>query len=232
MTRGPASGSGQGEDPARGPAPGRTPPQDKPSAEQRNAGKQRAEQDSTGKRSVGKQGSGKRSAGGPGGGRMRGPGSRLARGFGKGRPLDGALPGAALIGRLDRACGPGRECGGGGADEAFGMLGRWDASEAWCASGKLGVIRTLIGHRAQPGYEPATPGGLPGVGQPGITQEVSNELGISLRAADELIGLAATLHTRLPLTGAALDAGVLSLAKARIITGAASVLDDGQAAAA
>ena len=87
MTRGPASGSGQGEDPARGPAPDRTPPQDKTSAD-------------------------KPSAGGAGGGRGRGPGSRLARGFGKGGPLDGALPGAALIQKLDRACGPGRQCGG------------------------------------------------------------------------------------------------------------------------
>jgi uncharacterized protein DUF222 len=242
MTQGPASGSGQGDDPARGTAPDRTPPQDKHSAEEHSEGKRSAHRPSTGKRGtdaprVGKPGSdgpgaGKRSAGGRGAGRMRGPGSRLARGFGKGGPLDGALPGAALIQKLDRASGPGRECGGGGADEAFGMLGRWDAAEAWCASGKLGVIRTLIGHRAQPGYEPAEPGGLPGVWQPGLTQEVSNELGISLRAADALIGLAATLHDRLPLTGAALDAGVLSLAKVRIIAEAASVLDDGQAAAA
>jgi uncharacterized protein DUF222 len=257
MVEGPASGSGQGNDPARGPVPDRTPPQDKHSAEQRSAGKRSADKQGTDrpgadkqgtdrpgadkrsadrpgadKRSAGGPGGGKPGAGGPGGGRMRGPGSRLARGFGKGGPLDGALPGAALIQKLDRACGPGRECGGGGADEAFGMLGRWEASEAWCASGKLGVIRTLIGHRAQPGYEPATPGGLPGVWQPGLTQEVSNELGISLRAADALIGLACTLHTRLPLTSAALDTGALSLAKARIIAEATSVLDDGQAAAA
>jgi hypothetical protein len=217
MAEGPASGSGQGDDPARGPVPDRTPPQDQRSAEQRSADKRTA---------------GGPGAGGPGAGRKRGPGSRLARGFGKGGPLDGALPGAALIGRLDRASGPGRECGGAGADEAFGMLGRWEASEAWCASAKLGVIRTLIGHRAQPGYEPSAPGALPGVWQPGLTQEVSNELGISLRAADALIGLAATLHTRLPQAGAALDAGVLSLAKARIIAEATSVLDDEQAAAA
>jgi uncharacterized protein DUF222 len=177
-------------------------------------------------------GQGNDPARGPAPDRKRGPGSRLARGFGKGGPLDGALPSAALIGRLDRACGPQRQCGGGGADEAFGMLGRWDASEAWCASGKLGVIRTLIGHRAQPGYEASAPGGLPGVWQPGLTQEVSNELGISLRAADALIGLAVTLHDRLPVTGAALDAGVLSLAKVRIIAEATSVLDDGQAGAA
>ena len=232
MAKGPASGSGQGDDPARGPAPDRTPPQDKRSAEQHSADKPSADKPSADRASADKAGADKPGAGGPGAGRKRGPGRRLARGFSKGGPLDGALPGAVLIRQLDRASGPRRQCGGASADETFGMLGRWEAAEAWCASAKLGVIRALIGHRAQAGYEPAEPGGLPGVWQPGLTQEVSNELGISLRAADALIGLACTLHTRLPLTGAALDAGVISLAKARIIAEATSVLDDAQAAAA
>ena len=119
-----------------------------------------------------------------------------------------------------------------GDDEVFGMLGRWEASEAWCAGGKLGVIRALIRRRAQPGYEPARPGGLPGAWQEGLTQEVSNQLGVSLRAADALIGLAADLDTRLVRTREALDAGVISLAKARIIAEATAVLDDALAAAA
>jgi hypothetical protein len=71
------------------------------------------------------------------------------------------------------------------------MLGRWEATEAWCASAKLGVIRALIRRRALPGYEPTKPGGLPGAWQEGMTQEVSNQLGVSLRSADALIGLAA-----------------------------------------
>ena len=113
-----------------------------------------------------------------------------------------------------------------------GILGRWEATEAWCAGAKLGVIRELIRRRAQPGYEPARPGGLPGAWQEGLTQEVSNQLGVSLRAADALIGLAADLDTRLVLTREALDAGVISLAKARIIAEATAVLDDARAAAA
>ena len=142
---------------------------------------------------------------------------RLARGFAPGQLLDQARPGPALTRLLDEASGPQRRCAGADDDEAFGMLGRWEATEAWCAGGKLGVIRELIRRRAQPGYEPARPGGLPGAWQEGLTQEVSNQLGVSLRAADALIGLAADLDSRLALTRKTLDAGVISLAKARII---------------
>ena len=95
--------------------------------------------------------------------------------------------------------------------------------------------------RGDPGADPpprparlraARPGGLPGAWQEGLTQEVSNQLGVSLRAADALIGLAADLDTRLVRTREALDAGVISLAKARIIAEATAVLDDALAAAA
>ena len=61
---------------------------------------------------------------------------------------------------------------------------------------------------------------------------MSNQLGVSLRAADALIGLAADLETRLVLTREALEAGVISLAKARIIHEATAVLDDAHAAVA
>ena len=43
------------------------------------------------------------------------------------------------------------------------------------------------------------------------------ELGISGRAADGLLDLAYELEARLVLTAAALDAGIISLSKARII---------------
>jgi hypothetical protein len=177
----------------------------------------------------------------PGGGRGEDPAGRgpvpgrarrLARGFAPGALLDQARPGPALTRLLDQASGPDRGCGQADDDEAFGMLGRWEATEAWCAGAKLGVIRALIRRRAQPGYEPARPGALPSAWQDGLTQEVSNQLGISLRAADGLIALAADLDTRLPRTREALDAGVISLAKARIIAEATAVLDDQGAAAA
>ena len=176
-------------------------------------------------------GRGEDPAGGPvPGGRRRG--GKDARGFASGGRLDAALPSAALVRDLDQASGPARRCQGATDDEVAGMLGRWEAAEAWCASAKLGVVAALIGRRARPGFEPGKPGGLPGAWAEGLTQEVSNELGVSMRAADALIGLAAVLQERLVLTREALAGGVISLAKARIIAEATAVLDDDRAAAA
>ena len=106
------------------------------------------------------------------------------------------------------------------------MLGRWEATEAWCAAGKLGVIRTLTRRRMPPGA------GFSSADAEGLVQEISNQLGVSMRAAGVLIGLAEDLATRLKITAAALEAGVISLAKARIIAEATAVLDDERAAAA
>src|SRR5690242_9606440 len=146
------------------------------------------------------------------------------RGFAVDGPLDQARPGIDLTRALDDACGPDRSCPGASDDELCGMLGRWEATEAWAAAAKLAVIRELIRRRALPGYEPERPGALPGAWQEGLTQEVSCQLGISLRAADALIDLAWALQARLPLTGAALGAGVISLVKARIIHEATAAL--------
>jgi hypothetical protein len=163
------------------------------------------------------------------------PGARRgrgARGFTEGGPLHRARPGVELVRKLDRAAGSARRCEQASDDEAFGLLGRWDAAEAWCASAKLGVIRELIRRHPEPGEGPATPGGLPKAWQEGLIQEVAMELGVSVRAADSLIDLAWALGTRLKLTAAALDTGVISLSKARIIAEATAVLDDKRAAAA
>jgi hypothetical protein len=168
----------------------------------------------------------------PGGGRGEDPAGGPVPGFASGGPLDCALPSAALTRDLDKASGPGQRCDGATDDEVAGMLGRWEATEAWCASAKLGVIRALIRRRGLPGFGPEKPGGLPGAWQEGLTQEVSNELGVSLRAADGLIELAAALDARLVLTREALAAGVISLVKARIIAEATAVLDDDRAAVA
>ncbi len=101
-----------------------------------------------------------------------------------------------------------------------------------CWAAKLGVITALIRRRARPGHPPRKPGGLPGAWQEGLTQEVSNALGVSMRAAGALIELAAILDERLVLTREALAGGVISLAKAKIIAEATAVLDDARAAAA
>ncbi|HLI41711.1 MAG TPA: DUF222 domain-containing protein [Streptosporangiaceae bacterium] len=149
-----------------------------------------------------------------------------------GDALAGARPSAGLVRALDRVSGPGRRCGGLRADAVFDVLGRWEAAEAWCAAAKLGVIRALICRRAEPGYDPAKPGRLPGAWREDLAEEVAFELGISGQAAGRLVELAWTLEARLPLTAQALEAGVISLTKARIIAEATAVLGDDQAAAA
>jgi hypothetical protein len=161
-----------------------------------------------------------------------GRGEDSAGGSAPGPTGEPPLPGIALAQVLDTASGPGRRCADLSVDEAFEVLGRWDATEAWCASAKLGVIRALIRHRPLPGFGPKQPGGLPEAWQEYLAEEVALELGISKRAADALINLAWALEARLVLTARALDAGVISLSKARIIDDATSVLTDEQAAAA
>ncbi|HTX27031.1 MAG TPA: DUF222 domain-containing protein, partial [Streptosporangiaceae bacterium] len=168
------------------------------------------------------------------------PGSGSGRGEDSaGGPLPGGggrdgppRPSLAVAGVLDRVSGPDRRCAGLSDDEAFEVLGRWDAVESWCASAKLGVVRALIRARPVPGFGPKQPGGLPEAVQPYLTEEVALELGISKRAADALIGLAWDLEARLPRTARALDAGVISLGKARIIADATGVLTDELAAEA
>jgi Domain of unknown function (DUF222) len=161
-----------------------------------------------------------------------GQGEDPAGGPPPGAPGSPPRPCLALARVLDQVSGPDRRCAGLSDDEAFEVLGRWDALESWCASAKLGVVRALIRRRALAGFGPVQPGGLPQAWQPDLTEEVALELGISKRAADALIDLAWALEARLPLTAAALDAGVISASKARIIAEETGVLTDQDAAAA
>jgi Domain of unknown function (DUF222) len=151
--------------------------------------------------------------------------------FAQGGVLDTAQPCAALACVLDEISGPARLAAGTTDGELVGLLSGWDGIEAWAAAAKLGIIRALIRRRPHPGTG-TRPGGLPSGWQQDMTSEVALELAISLRAADTLIDLAWTLEARLPNTAAALGTGVLSLAKARIIADATSVLDGEHAAAA
>jgi hypothetical protein len=204
MAGGPLPGDGRGEDPVGAQVPGGPAEESTRGADAHRAGERRS-----------------------GGRRGRG-----ARGFAEGGPLHQALPGVTLVRRLDRASGASRHCEQASDDEAFGLLGRWDAAESWCASAKLGVIRELIRRRPGRGFGTKVPGGLPQAWDDILVHEIGLELGISARAADGLIDLAHTLEARLVLTAAALDVGVINVSKARIIAEATAVLDDARAAAA
>src|SRR5262249_42671712 len=179
-------------------------------------------------------------AGLPGGGRRgcvggRGGRDRRLAAFAQGGPGDTCPPDAELAAALDELSGPDWRCDGAADDELIGLLGRWQAVESWAAAGKLGVLRELIRRRARPGIRgQAVPmrGDLPDAWEEGLGHEISAALGVSLRSADQLTGLAWQLRARLPGIGAMLAAGTIDLLKARIISDELSVLDDEQAAQA
>jgi hypothetical protein len=158
---------------------------------------------------------------------------RLA-GFVKDGPGDTRPPSAALAVVVEELSGPQQRCEGATDDELIGLLGRWDALEAWAAAGKLGMIRELIRRRARPGLGGHLPahGDLPDQWHEGLEHEVSVALGLSIRGADKLTCFAWDLAARLPGIGAALTAGTISEWKARLISDELAVLDDQHAAEA
>jgi hypothetical protein len=146
---------------------------------------------------------------------------------------DRCPPGAWTAMVLNELSGPDRRCADATDDELIGLLGRWAAQESWTVAAKLGVVRELLRRRALSGAAVRRlPSGLPDAWDEGTEHEVAAQLGISLQAADKLVGLAWALEARLPRVGAALDAGVIDYLKAKAIAEETSVLDDAHVAAA
>jgi hypothetical protein len=146
---------------------------------------------------------------------------------------DRCPPGAWTAMVLNELSGPDRRCADATDDELIGLLGRWAAQESWTVAAKLGVVRELLRRRALSGAAVRRlPSGLPDAWDEGTEHEVAAQLGISLQAADKLVGLAWALEARLPRVGAALDAGVIDYVKAKAIAEETSVLDDAHVAAA
>ena len=77
---------------------------------------------------------------------------------------------------------------------------------------------------------PAGPG-LPELVSPFVPDELAPALTMTVRAAEMHLSLAADLVTRLPVTAAALEAGLIDMARTRIIAEATRVLTSEQAAA-
>ena len=78
---------------------------------------------------------------------------------------------------------------------------------------------------------PAGPG-LPELVSPFVPDELAPALTMTVRAAEMHLSLAADLVTKLPMTAAALEAGLIDMVRARIIAEATRVLTREQAAAA
>jgi uncharacterized protein DUF222 len=161
---------------------------------------------------------GRRGPGQPGSARVfPGESSSPAAAFGPGMIFD-VLPGCAQL-AADAAADDDSFAGISEA-ELVGVMCAWDRVEAHAAACKLAVIAEL--DRRNPGPEDAE----------FTADEIANALGESRFRAGELIGTAGHLGTHLPGTNAALQDGVVSLSKARIIATATGLLNEAEAAAA
>jgi hypothetical protein len=163
---------------------------------------------------------GRRGPGQPGSARVFPGGScSPAAAFGPGMALD-LRPGCAGLAVAADAAATDDSFAGVSEGELIGVLCAWDRVEAHAAARKLTVIAELA--RRNPSPEDAE----------FTADEVANALGESRARADDLLGTADHLRTRLPGTMAALYEGTVSLYKARLIAAATAPLDPAEARAA
>ena len=164
---------------------------------------------------------GRRGPGQPGSARVfPGESASPAAGFGPGMVLD-VLPGCAGL-AVAAGAAAGEDGGFAGVSEAelIGLVCGWDRVEAHAAGRKLAAVAELGRRNRAPEDAEFT------------ADQLACALGESRARADELAGTAGHLGTHLPGTAAALRDGTISLAKARIITAATTLLDPAEAAEA
>jgi uncharacterized protein DUF222 len=143
--------------------------------------------------------------------------------------LETTPAGTALAGLLTAAAGPGDRYPSLDDGGLAGTVRRWADEESWCHGRVLAAIREMIRRYPLAGHEAKTAGGMPSAWQATLVDEVALVLRSGQGSADKLVALAWTLEVRLPLTGAALDAGILNPSLARMIADETSVLSDADA---
>jgi Domain of unknown function (DUF222) len=131
-------------------------------------------------------------------------------------PAD-ALPSVMLAARLRRAAGPGDRYDGVGDAEVVLAAGRWEEIASWAMGRTLAAARELIRRMPLAGHEPGQDGELPDAWAADLADQLACELSMAQGTAAIMIKLAWELEVRLPLTGKALDAGVLCYNKAKMI---------------
>src|SRR5580698_8831422 len=149
-----------------------------------------------------------------------------------GSVLESTPAGTGLAGLLTAAAGTGDRYAG--LDDAglVTAVRRWADEESWCHGRVLAAVRELIRRHPLAGREAKTAGGMPSAWQATLADEIALVLRSGQGSADKLAALAWTLEVRLPLTAAALDAGILNPSLARMIASQTSVLSDADARAA
>jgi Domain of unknown function (DUF222) len=157
--------------------------------------------------------SGRRGPGQPGSARVfPGESSGPAAAFGPGMVFD-VLPGCAQLAVAADAAAADDRFDGVSEAELVGVMCAWDRVEAHAAARKLAVVAELARRNPEPGDAEFT------------ADQIANALGESRFRAGELTGTAGHLDTHLPGTKAALQDGVVSLGKARLIATATGLLD-------
>src|SRR4029077_16978119 len=152
-----------------------------------------------------------------------------AASFGPGMALD-IMPGCAgLAVAADAAAGADDGFAGVSDAELLGVVCAWDRVEAHAAARELAAIAEVYRRPPEPG-SPLGPGRMPVAGEEFAATELAAALGESRGRAEELLGCAWELATRLPGTAVALREGAISRYKADIIMRATQFLDPAEAA--
>jgi hypothetical protein len=143
----------------------------------------------------------------------------------------GPAPSGPLALLADELSGPGRRCPGATGNELAGLLRAWAAVESWAASAKLAVIAELL-RRDDTAPGTGYHGDLPDDWSPSLRHQLALALSCSAQSAEGTAWLAWELQARLPATGALLDDGTLTLAKACGVAETFLYLSDADAARA
>jgi hypothetical protein len=162
------------------------------------------------------------------------PGQSASRAaaFGPGMALD-VMPGCAgLAVAADAAAGDDDSFAGVSDAELLGVVCAWDRVEAHAAARKLAAVAEVYRRRPEPGCGIYGPGRMPVACEEFAAAELAAALGESRARAEDLLGCAWELETRLPGTAAALRDGVICWSRAVIIMRATQFLDQAEAAAA
>ena len=159
-----------------------------------------------------------------------------ARAAAEGRADGGRVPLAAVAGRVAERLAPGPDLAawlaaappaGLGDGDLAAVAGSWRRVASWAQARELAAVAQITS-RAAARDENASTGrdGCPSVVTRSAAAQVALELTMSPYGASAWADLAVQLGWRLAATGAALAAGVIDLARARLIAEAASPLGD------
>ncbi len=159
-----------------------------------------------------------------------------ARAAAEGRVDGGRVPLSAVAGRVAERLAPGPDLAAwlatappAGIDDGdlAAVAGSWRRVASWAQARELAAVAQITARAAARDEKADTgPDGRPSQVTPSAAAEVALELTMSQYGASAWADLAVQLAWRLAATGAALAAGTIDLARARLIAEAASPLSD------